>query len=103
MGYSIFDETMVDMTWPEIGRAAAGVGPSSCCPPASLKSTGRTWAWASIPTSLTSSASWPAASWPHALITALIAPPCYWGISQATAVFSRHLFRAPGDDEGPCL
>lgn len=86
MGYSIFDETMVDMTWPQIERAAAG-GAIVLLPVGIIEEHGPHLGLAVdtyIPYLISVLARRELAS---RGITALIAPPCYWGVSQGTAVF----------------
>ena len=86
MGYSIFDETMVDMTWPEIERAAAD-GAIVLLPTGIIEEHGPHLGLAVdtyIAYLIGVMARRELAS---RGITALIAPPCYWGVSQGTAVF----------------
>jgi creatinine amidohydrolase len=87
MGYSIFDETMVDMTWPEIERAASG-GAVVLLPTGIIEEHGPHLGLA-VDTYV-----------PYLIsimvrrelktrgIEALIAPPCYWGVSAGTACFA---------------
>ncbi|MHB8104384.1 MAG: creatininase family protein, partial [Dehalococcoidales bacterium] len=86
MGYSIFDETMVDMTWPEIEQAA-GKGAIVLLPMGIIEEHGPHMGLAVdtyAPYLVTRLVK-------HELksrgITALIAPPNYWGVSLATSVF----------------
>lgn len=86
MGYSIFDETMVDMTWPEI-EAAAAKGSIVLLPIGIIEEHGPHMRLAVD----TYTAYLISVLAKHELeargINTLIAPPQYWGISPATAVF----------------
>jgi len=86
MGYSIFDETMVDMTWPEI-EAAAAKGVIVLLPTGIIEEHGPHMGLA-----VDTYASYLVARMvKHELesrgIKPLIAPPPYWGVSEATSVF----------------
>jgi creatinine amidohydrolase len=87
MGYSIFDETMVDMAWPEI-EEAAGKGAIVLLPAGIIEEHGPHLGLAvdmyiayllSVLTRHQLEASG---------ITTLIAPPSYWGISPGTGTFA---------------
>jgi creatinine amidohydrolase len=87
MSYSIFDDTMVSMTWPAIEKAA-GRNAITLLPVGIIEEHGPHLGLA-VDTFV-----------PHLLsvlakrrlesrgIEALIAPPCYWGISRGTATFA---------------
>jgi creatinine amidohydrolase len=86
MGYSIFDETMVDMTWPQIEKAA-GEGVIVLLPVGIIEEHGPHMGLAvdiyiAYLISLLTK---------HELksrgIASLIAPPSYWGVSPGTSVF----------------
>src|SRR4030042_2176663 len=86
MGYSIFDETMVDMPWPEI-EAAAEKGAIVLLPLGIIEEHGPHMGlavdmYAAYLVSLLAK---------HKLMTrgiaSLIAPPNYWGVSPGTSVF----------------
>lgn len=86
MGYSIFDETMVDMTWSEIEQAA-GKGAIVLLPTGIIEEHGPHMGlavdtYAAYLVSLLAK---------HELekrgIIPLIAPPNYWGVSPGTSVF----------------
>ena len=77
---------MVDMTWPEIGRAAAD-GAIVLLPTGIIEEHGPHLGLAVdtyIPDLIGVMARRELAS---RAISALVAPPCYWGVSQGTAVF----------------
>lgn len=86
MGYSIFDETMVDMTWPEI-EAAAKKGAIVLLPIGIIEEHGPHMGLAVD----TYAAYLISVLVKHELesrgINSLIAPPQYWGVSPATWVF----------------
>ncbi len=86
MGYSIFDETMVDMTWPEI-EAAAGKGAIALLPIGIIEEHGPHMGLAVD----TYAAYLVSVLAKHELeacgVNTLIAPPQYWGVSPATWVF----------------
>jgi creatinine amidohydrolase len=86
MGYSIFDETMVDMAWPEIEKAA-GEGAIVLLPIGIIEEHGPHMGLAVdtyIPYLLSVMAKRELES--HGIKT-LIAPVPYWGISRSTSVF----------------
>lgn len=87
MGYSIFDETMVDMTWPQIEQAASQ-GAIVLLPVGIIEEHGPHMGlavdtYAAYLVSLLAK---------HELetrgIKSLIAPPPYWGVSVGTSVFA---------------
>lgn len=86
MGYSIFDDTMVDMTWPEI-EAAAKKGAVVLLPTGIIEEHGPHMGLAVD----TYAAYLVSRLAKHNLetrgIAALIAPPQYWGVSAGTSVF----------------
>ena len=86
MGYSIFDETMVDMTWPEI-EAAAKIGAIVLLPTGIIEEHGPHMGLAVD----TYAAYLVSVLVKHELkthgINALIAPLQYWGVSPGTSVF----------------
>jgi creatinine amidohydrolase len=86
MGYSIFDETMVDMTWPEIERAAKD-GATVLLPIGIIEEHGPHMGLA-VDTYIAYLIS---VQTKHLLestgIVTLIAPPQYWGVSAGTATF----------------
>jgi creatinine amidohydrolase len=86
MGYSIFDETMVDMTWPEIEKAASE-GAIVLLPVGIIEEHGPHMGEA-VDIYIAYLVSVLAK---HRLesdgIKTLIAPPQYWGISEGTATF----------------
>ncbi|OGO44234.1 MAG: hypothetical protein A2Z05_04330 [Chloroflexi bacterium RBG_16_60_22] len=87
MGYSIFDETMVDMPWPEIEKAARQ-GAIVLLPIGIIEEHGPHMGLAVdtyIPCLFSVLAKHHLES--HG-ITSLIAPPYYWGISRSTSVFA---------------
>lgn len=86
MGYSIFDDTMVDMPWPEI-EAAAGRGAIVLLPVGIIEEHGPhlglgvdTYAAYLIAVKSRQNLA-------ERGIEALITPPQYWGVSAATAIF----------------
>jgi creatinine amidohydrolase len=86
MGYSIFDETMVEMTWPEIERATKG-GAIVLLPVGIIEEHGPHMGLAVdtyVPYLISVLARRELAS---RGIATLVAPPCYWGVSQGTSVF----------------
>ncbi len=86
MGYSIFDETMVDMTWPEI-EAAAEKGAIVLLPVGIIEEHGPHMGLAVdtyTPYLISVLAKRELES---RGINTLITPPQYWGVSLATAVF----------------
>jgi len=86
MGYSIFDETMVEMTWPEI-EAAAEKGAIVLLPTGIIEEHGPHMGLAVD----TYAAYLISVLAKHELesrgISSLIVPPLYWGVSPATWVF----------------
>ena len=86
MGYSVFDETMVEMPWPEI-EAAASRGANVLLPIGIIEEHGPHLGLAVD----TYAACLVAMKVRRILfeqnIETIIAPPQYWGISRATAVF----------------
>jgi creatinine amidohydrolase len=86
MGYSIFDETMVDMTWQEIERAA-GKGAIVLLPTGIIEEHGPHMGLAVD----TYAAYLVSVLVKHELesrgVNPLIAPPQYWGVSPSTGVF----------------
>jgi creatinine amidohydrolase len=87
MGYSIFDETMVDMTWPEIEKAA-GKGAIVLLPAGIIEEHGPHMGLAvdiyiAYLVSVLARRELEARG-----ITSLIAPPYYWGMSPSTGTFA---------------
>ncbi|MGD0779228.1 MAG: creatininase family protein [Dehalococcoidales bacterium] len=86
MGYSIFDETMVDMTWPEI-EEAVGKDAIVLLPIGIIEEHGPHMGLAVD----TYAAYLVTIMVKHELetrgVTPLIAPPAYWGVSPSTGVF----------------
>lgn len=87
VGYSIFDETMVDMTWPEIERAA-GQGAIVLLPTGVIEEHGPHMGlgvdiYASYMICKLTRRQLEARN-----ISTLIAPPYYWGINHATGAFA---------------
>ncbi len=86
MGYSIFDETIVDMTWPEVEKAAQA-GAIALLPNAVIEEHGPhmsfgTDVYGSCIVCRIAKRELAARG-----ITALIAPPFYWGMNDVTAAF----------------
>jgi creatinine amidohydrolase len=87
MGYSIFDETMVDMTWPEIEKAA-GQGAIVLLPIGIIEEHGPHMGLA-VDTYVAYLVSKLARRELEARgINTLIAPPYYWGVSLGTDTFA---------------
>src|SRR4030042_1694763 len=87
MGYSIFNETMVDMSWPEI-EEAAGKGAIVLLPVGIIEEHGPHMGLA-VDTYIAYLMSVLAKHQLEAgVIPALIAPPYYWGASPSTGTFA---------------
>jgi creatinine amidohydrolase len=87
MGYSIFDETMVDMTWPEIEKAA-GEGAIVLLPLGIIEEHGPHMGLAVDTYTAYLISVLARRELEGRGIATLIAPPYYWGISPGTSTFA---------------
>jgi creatinine amidohydrolase len=86
MGYSIFDDTMVDMTWPEI-EAAASKGAIVLLPTGIIEEHGPHMGLAVDTYAAYLISRLAKQKLESRGIDTLIAPPQYWGVSAGTSVF----------------
>lgn len=86
MGYSIFDETMVEMTWPEIEKAASQKA-IVILPVGIIEEHGPHMALAVDTYAACLVACLARRELENRGIASLIAPPQYWGVSAGTSVF----------------